>query len=504
MLQLPFYAPDQAFANNKIGASDHIVNLYPLADGYRSVPDFIRTSSDSLKGKVIGSIAFVLSNDAEDHVTIIGTTKGLFKTIPDSTGIGVSFVDISRDSGYSLVDSDFWSFTLFGNHVIAINKNYPAQILDINNIETSKFKDLNEAPRGTHIKVWGNHLVVIGVLNIESGYRNTVAWSGLNDPYNWKFTDTASDADQQQFFDGGKVLNATSSKHPLIFTRNKIYRGNYIPSSALIFTFEDISDRIDLKGINSVIEVNDSVYFYSDKGFYQIDSRNNIVNIGESILNNYISREFSSSSLINMIVSKDFSSTRIFWGLSKVFGSGIYDYILVYDYELNKWTTIDRAIQYFINYTNLGRTLDSLDSIGTLDSLPYSLDSSVWQEHNMIVGAIDRDGYLVTMSGKQMESSIRTGVISNNNNGFITMTSASLDADINNYTIDLLYSDKKTMDYNYDQFYTQYKIPVSRYRDEAIFNIRTKYVKIQFNLTVSNKPYSLYTFTYRTIENGYM
>src|SRR5699024_5856469 len=137
--------------------------------------------------------------------------------------------------------------------------------------------------------------------------------------------------------------------HPLIFARNKIYRGNYVPSSALVFSFVDISDRIGLKGINSVIEVDDAVYFYSDKGFYRIDANNNITNIGDSILNDYVRSNFTSGSLENMSVVKDISSTRIIWGISKAFDSGHYDYLLVYDYVLNKWSTINRVVQRFLN-----------------------------------------------------------------------------------------------------------------------------------------------------------
>ena len=108
------------------------------------------------------------------------------------------------------------------------------------------------------------------------------------------------------------------------------------------------------------------------------------------------------------------------------------------------------------------------------------------------------------MSGRQMEASIRTGIISNNNNGFLTMTAAFLDANTNNYKVDLLYSDIKSTNTGYTKYYKEYKIPVSIYRDEAIFNIRAKFIKIQFNIESLDTPYSVYSFSYRTIENGYM
>lgn len=506
MLKLPFYAPDQSFVNNKIGASDYIINLYPLADGYTSVSDFVRVSSTNLKEPVLGTIATVLADASESRFTIIGTTKGLYLVRGETTGDGVTFVDISRENGYNLPVDESWDFAIFGNYIIAVTKNYPPQILDLRQSSNLKFRDLTEIGdiRGTKVAVWGNHLVMIGVLNDNTGYRNQIAWSGLNDPFNWKFTDPASDADEQQFFDGGVVLNATSSKHPLIFARNKIYRGNYVPSSTLVFTFVDISDRIGLRGINSVIEVDDAVYFYSDKGFYRIDANNNITNIGDSIVNEHISRNFTSGSLQNMVVSKDISSTRIIWAISKAFDSGHYDYILIYDYVLNKWSTINRVVQAFLNYTTTGYTLEGLDVLGQLDTLPYSLDSAYWQQNARVVGAIDSEGYLVTMTGKQMEASIRTGVISDNNHGFITMTGAYLDAATDAYKVDVLYTNNKKASHDYKNYFKKYNIPVSRYRDEALFNIRGKYVKLQFNLKGTDTPYSVYNFNYQSRASGYM
>ena len=506
MLKLPFYAPDQSFVNNKIGASDYIINLYPLADGYTSIPDFVRISTTNLKDPVIGTIATVTADDSESHFTIIGTTKGLYLVRGNTAGTGVTFVNISRDGGYNLPADDIWDFAIFGNYVVAVNKNYPPQILDLRQNSNLKFRDLTETGdlRGTKVAVWGNHLVLVGVLNTNTGYRNQVAWSGLNNPFDWKFTDPASDADEQQFFDGGVVLNATSSKHPLIFARNKIYRGNYVPSSILVFSFVDISDRIGLKGINSVIEVDDAVYFYSDKGFYRIDANNNITNIGDSILNDYVRSNFTSGSLENMSVVKDISSTRIIWGISKAFASGHYDYLLVYDYVLNKWSTINRVVQRFLNYTTTGYTLEGLDAFGPLDKLPFSLDSAYWQQNSRVVGAIDSEGYLVTMTGKQMEASIRTGFISDDNHGFITMTGAYLDAATNAYKVDVLYTNNKKASHDYKGYYKKYNIPVSRYRDEAVFNVRGKYIKLQFNLRSTHTPYSIYNFNHQSIMNGFM
>lgn len=504
MLQLPFYAPDQAFADNKIGASDYIINLYPLADGYCSVPDFVRISKNKLDGLAIGSISVVLADDANSHFTIVGTTKGLISISNVSAAGGLTFTDISKEGGYNLTNDDFWSFTLYGNYIIANNKNYQPQILDLRDTANFKFKDLTEAPRGTHVKVWGNHLVMVGVLNEQTGYRNMVAWSGLNNPHDWKFTDTSSDADEQQFFDGGVVLNASSSKNPLIFARNKIYRGSYVPSSSLLFTFTDISDQIGLKGINSVIKIDDATYFYSDKGFYRIDTHNNILNIGNSLVNNYVATLFSSGALLKMIVIKDYMGTRIFWAISRTSSYTIYDFILVYDYVLNKWSTINRVVQNLIDFTTFGKTLEDLDVVNDLDDLPFSLDSTFWQQDSRITAGIDSEGYLVSMSGSSMEASIRTGTISDNNNGFLTMTASSLDTDANNYNIDLLYTDKRSFLRNYNRYFKKYKIPISRYRNEAIFNIRSKYIKIQYNIESYKTPYSIYSFTYRTIANGYM
>lgn len=171
---------------------------------------------------------------------------------------------------------------------------------------------------------------------------------------------------------------------------------------------------------------------------------------------------------------------------------------------LNKWSTINRVVQRFLNYTTTGYTLEGLDAFGPLDKLPFSLDSAYWQQNSRVVGAIDSEGYLVTMTGKQMEASIRTGFISDDNHGFITMTGAYLDAATNAYKVDVLYTNNKKASHDYKGYYKKYNIPVSRYRDEAVFNVRGKYIKLQFNLRSTHTPYSIYNFNHQSIMNGFM
>lgn len=505
MHQLPIYAPDQAFRDNKVGASDMVVNLYPAADGYTSVPDFVRISTNAISGIAKGVVTAVLADASESTFTVIGTTTGLYTIKNNVDGVGQRFVDISKPGGYKLSVEDSWSMVVFGSYIIAANINYPLQILDLRKSSEPQFADLTEAPRASHVAVWGNHLAAIGVLNTNTGYRNSVAWSGLNNPHDWKFADKASDADEQQFFDGGVVLAATSSKSPLIFARDKIYRGSYVPSSALIFTFVDISSRISIKGTNSIIEIDDAVYFYSDKGFYSITNQNVITNIGNSLLNNFVKTNFDNAALNSMAVTKDVGSTRIFWAIASTFATGKNDFILVYDYTLGKWSTLNRIVQIFTNYTSPGYTLEQLDTVNKeLDKLPFSLDSGYWQSGQKFTWAIDGAGYLAAMSGTQMEASIRTGLITDVNNGFITMTGATLDSTTDGYTVDLLYTDNRKNNMDYRKYFKQYGIPASKYRDEALFNIRAKYIKIQYNLKSTKLPYFIYTFDYRILTSGYM
>lgn len=438
MFDLPEFAPDISYANfENLPFTDVVENLIPHATGYESVPSFRRIAKKPIDSNILGSFSFVRANDDVDVYNLVGTSTNIYrfgknpKKYEDSIQY---FYDISKDGGYNITDDSEWSFAVFGEYIIAVNPNHPMQILNMDD-ETWKFKDVPNAPRAHKVKVWGNYIALINILDPDSHNRDEIAWSGVNNITDWNFTDRASDADRQRLYDGGQVLNATSSENPYIFLRNKIYRGSFNPSSSLVFVFRAINFDGGIKIADSLIEANGLVFFYSDQGFYKINVDGSIVNIGKNKVNEWVDRLIKKAGSLNLqgYYAKD--STRVYWALKDIYNLNVYGTLLVYDYALDRWSYIKTNVKHILNFTSIKYTLDDLDIISNLDELPASLDSSLWQEDSTVLAAIDNEGYLCSMTGSPLDARITIQALSDGNTGMTVFNKFKLGALNVKYTL---------------------------------------------------------------------
>jgi hypothetical protein len=68
------------------------------------------------------------------------------------------------------------------------------------------------------------------------------------------------------------------------------------------------------------------------------------------------------------------------------------------------------SIQTIFPLATTGYTLEGLDDVSSsLDALPFSLDSKVWQGGAPILGAFSQDNKLGAFSGPSLEATITTG-----------------------------------------------------------------------------------------------
>ena len=78
-----------------------------------------------------------------------------------------------------------------------------------------------------------------------------------------------------------------------------------------------------------------------------------------------------------------------FWFYHGQQNNGLYNRVLVYSTELNRWTLADLTptpIEWAAGntYSTSGYNLDQMDVFGPLDGLKFSLDSRVWTEGNPV------------------------------------------------------------------------------------------------------------------------
>ena len=285
MYKVPIFKPDLAQLDgmNK-DITGYVKNLLPYRLGYKSVMGYSSFSDISVPEKVLGVNSLLKANDGRDNYFLIGTTKGIYRFLPKGSAtymqVQENVVGLEADNKNTtllklyetadLPDTNQWEFIMFSNYIFALTEDRPLVYWDTLSPDR-RFKEVeikekvNNQDVVTHImgramNIWGDHLVVGGILNSKTQDRNMVAWSNLNAPLDWhKAKD--SDADDQQFFSGGRVITISGGNKPYIFMDNKIYRGVYIPSSSLIFQFEEYIKNIGIFSKKSLITINDVNFF---------------------------------------------------------------------------------------------------------------------------------------------------------------------------------------------------------------------------------------------------
>lgn len=390
-LPITEYCPDMAAVSNNF--SDEVENVLPGLNSYNPFPAF-QAFSQPLPGKPFGMFAF---GEASGSVhTFVGTENKIYALNKENN----NWEDVSRlGKAYEANESSRWSFALFGHCVIAVNKNDAPQILKIG--ESNRFCDLKgEPPRAGIVKVWGDFVCFMQLPD----FPNRVHWSGLRDVECWEAG--KKNCDYQDFSEGGEVQGSTESADPIIFTRSAIYYGHFIPGSPVVFSFKKIYAKKGVKSPLSIACRGDYAFFVDEGGFCQISSNGVINEIGLEKVNATIFSKVNSSNLASMQAAIDPINSRVYWLLDDK-RQRIGTTLLIYDWNLQRWSRSNVRLHGLLSLFMQGDTLEGLDKVSPhLESLPYSLDSKIWQNGSPVLGAISEDYRLGFFNGPPMEATI--------------------------------------------------------------------------------------------------
>lgn len=254
MIAFPAFEPDRAPYN--LNSSDQTINVLPAADGYKPMPT-LREVSEALDDECIG--AFSVSNNG-GFAFIAGTRTKLFSL--DTSVTPNVWNDVSREQGYAVPNGDRWSFSVFGNQIIACQLGNPPQTVNISSADS--FADIDDAPTARTVWVSGDFLV-FGHL---SDHSNAIQWSGLNDMNHWVAGRQGSDI--QTFPDGGEVMNGFGGQTGgVVMQRDKIRYMNFSPESSYTFTFSEANAERGVLAPNSVAKIGPGHFLYLCKdGFF--------------------------------------------------------------------------------------------------------------------------------------------------------------------------------------------------------------------------------------------
>lgn len=359
---VPFgkFRPDQSRFNPSVTTS--VVNVRPTPDGWGPLRA-LSVISDALPAEPRGAIA-VRSNSGVWRI-FAGTATNLYRI----NSADYSWDEVSRATDdYSLAAGEFWSFEQWGNYLVAtaVGSDFP-QFYDLSSGAVDFANLTNASFEARYVKAIGDFLVFACI----DGDNTAMKWSGINDFTSW--TEGIDGSDTQTHPTGGDIQGMIGqAANGLVFQSDAIKQILFSPDSGVVFTFATVNPDRGVYAPRSIVNIaaGDFVYLAKNGFFRGVDSRP----IGSQRVDQWFFSVVGDATLVSGV--RDPFLKIIWWRFPLAAGGNA---MLGYDYQLDEWLYSTNAPTELLEAATIGYTLENLDAFGTIDSLPYSLDSRFWK-----------------------------------------------------------------------------------------------------------------------------
>ena len=401
-MQIPFgeWLPDQP-AHGMKGANV-ATNVYHALGSYKRFPSLVSYSGSSTTAK-----------DARGAGSFRDNSNAVFNFVATNTNLYqlASGVFTSRKASLTGESDDFWTFTQFGEYVIASNGVDAVQYYLMGT--STNFADLTAIQTAGTCPVFRVSGVIRDFLVVGNivGATNRIQWSGINDISVW----TGKQSDYQDLpGSGGKVVAVTSGEVGYVFRQNQIIRMDYV-GGATVFRLSVISPNRGAMYGKTVTQDNRRVFFYADDGFYEIQG-DNVQGIGVEKVNRFFDLDLNKAFSDRIVAATDPFNTLAMWLYPSVNNTanttGICDRLIIYNYSTQKWSLAKvNASQIFSQFLG-AYTVELMDIISeNLENINASLDTDYWSGGQMFLGGIDSTFKAAIFSGTSNECEIETAEI---------------------------------------------------------------------------------------------
>lgn len=275
----------------------------------------------------------------------------------------------------------------------------------------------NIAPKAKYLAIVKNFLMVANTNDTTGGMQDQrVWWSGLNDPTNWPTPGTATAAAFQSSYNDlfgnfgpiTGIVGALGTADGAIFFERAIFRVVYA-GPPVVFDFFPCETVRGTSAPNSIVKRGLYVDYLGEDGFYTFDGTNSKP-IGVNKVDKTFFADLDQNYLDRVYGTVDPVNRMTFWaypGQGNVNGNP--NRILVYNWVLDRFSIIDRpsALEIIFRSLSFGYTLDTMPG-GTLDQIPYPLDSRIWTGGNMVLSGFDADHKLGYFNGTVLSPTFDT------------------------------------------------------------------------------------------------
>jgi len=397
MIQFKFaqWTPDQAALDGP-GVQD-VQNVFPLTKNSYSPIAALIEQGNALTARCQGAATFRGVGGA--IVNFAGDATKLYSYD------GTTWSDVSRTVGgaYTVDPADGWSFTQYGDYVVAENGTDAPQVFTIGS--STNFSALTNAVIGRFGMVVGPHFVALRI----AGSLNKLAWAGITTLTNW--TPGIDLSDDQELFVGGKIMGGIGGEYGVIFTERAIYRQNYVGADP-VFTFDRITEEMGAAVEGAIAGYQQAIVFLTWDGFYIIRGGQEIAAIGKQRVDKTFWETVNQSFLYR--VCSAFDPIRNLYCISfpsVLSTDGTPDTTWFYSLSADQWSKGTFGIeQLFSLRTQAGYNTDTVDAVITnTDFTSYSVDTALFSgSGRAALAGFSLNHKLETFSGTSLEALIET------------------------------------------------------------------------------------------------
>ncbi len=342
------------------------LNVVSAEESYAPLNSLVPTST-ALDVRAQGA-AWFRATDASTVAMFAGDGAKLYRLSNATWG------DVTRGSGgaYACPSDGAWRFAQFGSLAIAVNGVDDPQKFDL--AAGSAWTALGGSPPvGTYIATVRDFLLMGRI----GATPQRIQWSGLNNCELWGSI-PANQADFQDLPDGGNVTGLVGGEIGLVFQETSVRRLTY-EGSPTVFRIDKIANDLGCSVPGSVAGVLDLAFFLHKSGFYMVHGQQSVQPIGRGKVDRTFWKEFDETNQFRCSSAIDPVRGLYVFAYPANGSGGTPNRLLIYNWRTQRWSRAELSCEIvYGGVSQQSYTLEQLDVFGSLEDVPYPLDSSYW------------------------------------------------------------------------------------------------------------------------------
>lgn len=366
----PPWTPD--LSDQEANVSANVSNVIPRGDGWMPFLSFVPFTA-ALPAPCRG---FFYARNIDGTITIFAGTdaygsSGSRLFVLDNTTL--TWTDVSQGGaggpGYGSLPATpqraQWQFEQFHQTVIAVQGNCNPQAFTLES--STAFADLGGAPPpAAYVSVVNLFVVLTGLQGNTSGNNGyTIIWSDLGFITTW--TPGVGQCDYQDLPDGGLTMGVAGfDQYGVVFQTNLARLLTYAPGSPVIFSISKITggDGNGLYAPYGWVIDQDQLFWISQEGFKQMSPGWAPNPVGKEVVDRFFFDNVDNANLGLLTATTEPISPRMYFAFKSTAGqAGLFDIILLFDWQLKRWARVNLMGQWIDVLAKPGLTLEGMDMV---------------------------------------------------------------------------------------------------------------------------------------------